>query len=207
MAVVEDVELGLAAGENSKAQDSSRDRTSPIVFVTAMVGHENSIDSDGEVKTVCVMVDVLVNVLVNVTTSVSVSNGVQETCFSHGTAALRTTGVAFILLGPAVLGGGLYERAQSVSSSSVAFSALVTVTGKHVNSSASSGSGSLVIVTCTTLTVVEVVVSVSVSVAGGHAEQKPSPAQYAIELQHSFVQQVSSNEHDPLGQQNSEVGI
>ena len=41
--VVEVVDLELvAAGENSKPQDSSRDSTSPAAFVNAAVGHENS---------------------------------------------------------------------------------------------------------------------------------------------------------------------
>lgn len=155
-------------------------------------------------KAVCVTVDWLVKVLVNVTTSVSVSKGVQETCLSRSTA-LRTAGAAVALLVPVVL-GGLYESAQSVSSSSVAFSALVTVTGKQVKSLASSGSEISVTVTSTTFTVVEVVVVVSVSVAGGHAEQKPSEPQYAIDLQHSFAQQVSACGHAPLVQQICEVG-
>lgn len=178
------VELELvAAGENFKLQDSSRDSTSPAAFVNATAGHENS-DCDGVVKTVRVTVDLRVNVLVNVTTSVCVSNGVQETALSRS-KALRTTGVAAAVRVPVVL-GGLYESAQSVASLSVAFSALVTVTGKQVKPLASSGSEISVTVTCTTVTVVEVVVAVSVSIAGGHAEQKPSEPQYAIDLQHSF---------------------
>lgn len=112
------MELELVAGENSKPQVSSRDSTSPAEFVTAMVGHENS-DSDGEVKTVVVAVDWLVTVLVIVTTSVSVSNGVQEACLAPS-AALRMAGTAAALLVLVVL-GGLYDSAQSVSSSSVAF--------------------------------------------------------------------------------------
>jgi hypothetical protein len=195
----------VVAGENSKPQESSRDSTSPAEFVIAIVGHENS-DSSGVVKTVCVIVDVLVTVLVNVTTSVFVSKGVQEACLSRNTA-LRTAGAAATLLVLVlVVLGGLYESAQSVSSSSVAFSELVTVMGMQVKSLASSGSETSVTVVFTTFTLVEVAVVVSVSVAGGHAEQKPSEPQYAIDMQHWFVQQVSSCGHAPSGQQISEVG-
>jgi hypothetical protein len=42
------------------------------------------------------------------------------------------------------VGGGLYESEQSVSSSSVAFTLLVAVDGKQVNSGASFGSVILV---------------------------------------------------------------
>ena len=152
-------------------------------------------------KTVRVTVDLRVKVLVNVTTSVSVSKGVQETCLSRSTATALAAAAELLVL------GGLYESAQSVSSSSVAFSALVTVMGKQVKSLASSGSEISVTVTSTTFTVVEVVVAVSVSVAGGHAEQKPSEPQYAIEWQHSYAQQVSACGHAPFGQQISEAGL
>jgi hypothetical protein len=203
-AVVEAVELLVAAGENSKPQEPSRDSTSPAALVTAIVGHENS-DLDSVVNTVFVTVNLRVKVLVNVTNSMFVSKGVQEICLSHRTA-LRTASAAAALLVPVAL-GGLYESAQSVSSSSVAFWELVTVMGKQVKSLASSGSETSATVTVTTCTVVEVVVVVSISVAGGHAEQMPSEAQYAIERQHSSVQQVSAFGHAPFGQHISEVGM
>jgi hypothetical protein len=136
------------------------------------------------VKTVCFTVDLLVTVFVNVTRSVLVSKGVQETCLSCGTA-LRTTGATTALLVPVVL-GGLYENAQSVSSSSVALSVLVTVRGMQVKSLASSGSEISVTTNFTVDMVVVVLVVVAVTMAGGHGEQKPSEPQYPIDLQHSF---------------------
>ena len=174
------LELVVEAGENSKLHESSRDNTSLAALVTAIVGHENS-DSDGEVVTVPVMVEWLVTVLVRVTTSVSVSKGVQETCRSHSKALrMKAAGLAALLVVAVVL-GGLYESAQSVSSSSVAFSELVTVMGMQVKSLASSGSSISVSVTTTTSTVVEVVVAVSVLVVAGQREQLPSEPQYAVE--------------------------
>lgn len=194
-------------GENCKPQDSSREST-PTAPVTAMVGHENS-DSDNVVRTVFVVVDRLVTVLVTVEVLVIVSKGVQGACLSNSAAALRTAWVAIaaLLLLLAVVLAGWYDRAQSVSSSSVALLELVTVMGTHVKSGASSGSSTSVTVTCTSVTVVYVTVVVVVTVAGGHGAQKPSEPQYAIDLQHSFVQQVSAVRHAPFGQHFSEAGM
>ena len=172
---VAELELGKAS-ENSSPQDASSESTSPPAFVKAMVGHENS-DSDNVVEMVRITVDFKVEMLVKVTNSVSVTKGVQENCLSRRMGLRTTAAPAPALLPVEVVVGGRYKRAQSASSSQIALSLLVTVTGMQLKSLASSGSSSFVTVTWTTWSVVDVVVITSVLVTGGHAEHQPSEPQ------------------------------
>jgi len=106
---------------------------------------------------------------------------------------------------PAVLGGE-YERAQPVSSSSVAFSLLVTVMGGHTKLGASSGSETSVTVLVRVVVEVEYSVLVLVTNAGGQAEHSPLAPQYAMERQHSNVQHESCFGQLPFWQHTSVAG-
>jgi hypothetical protein len=83
-----------------------------------------------------------------------------------------------------LLGGGLYESAQSVSISSVAFSKLVMVSGKLEKSLASSGSSNSVTAVVDRTVDAEVVVNVSVTVTTGQALQTSSGPQWLYAEQH-----------------------
>ena len=76
-----------------------------------------------------------------------------------------------------MLGGGLYESAQSVSISSVAFSELVIVIGKHEKSLASSGSSNSVTVVVDRTVDRVVVVNVCVTVVSSQTVQISSEPQ------------------------------
>ena len=138
-----DVELGVAS-DSSSEQDSSKDSSSPTEFVTVIGSQEKPESSDDSAITISVIAIVTVMVLVIVTVSVG-----SQSCLGWKDLALGWV---------VVVGGGLYESEQSVSSSSVAFTLLVAVTGKQVNSGASSGSvvsvAYCVVVVVTVVTVV-----------------------------------------------------
>ncbi|KAI9776603.1 MAG: hypothetical protein M1839_009507 [Geoglossum umbratile] len=161
--------LLVEAGENSRAQDSSSESSSPALFVTVIGGQENP-DSDSLAKTVFVMVlrDVLVFVIVIVVVIVRV--GKQENCLGlRALLELLVVGLGLALL---VVLGGMNESEQPVSSCSVAFALLVTVKGAQVKSGLSGGLDVSVMVTVVVVLIVKSVVAVAVSVATrGHPEQ------------------------------------
>lgn len=133
---------------NSIWHSSSRDNTSPLALVTVMGTHEKS---TGSVKTVAVVVELEVVVRVNIRVLVTVSNGVQDSCRGRscgiGVIGLaRRPATSTPLLLSAVVSGGVYEKEQSVSSSSVAPSLFVAVMGAQLKLAASSGSDISVIV-------------------------------------------------------------
>jgi hypothetical protein len=99
-------------------------------------------------------------------------------CLSHRARAAGAA-VRDVLLGVLldVVGGGLYERAQSVSISSVAFSELVMVSGGHEKSLASSGSSNSVTDVVDKTVDSEVMVNVSVTVIAGQGLQTWSGSQ------------------------------
>jgi len=143
LGVLLDVELGVAS-ESSSEHSSSNDSSSPAEFVTVIGRQENPESSDGSASTISVLSTVTVTVLVIVTVSVG-----SQSCLGRKALALGLV---------VDVGGGLYESEQSVSSSSVAFTLLVAVNGKQVNSGASSGSvvsvAYCVVVAVTVVTVV-----------------------------------------------------
>jgi hypothetical protein len=81
-------------------------------------------------------------------------------------------------LDDAVPVAGLYESAQSVSSSSVAFTEFVTVIGRQVKSLASSGSSNSVAVVVTRVMDAVVIVKVSVIMIASQKLQVSSVPQY-----------------------------
>lgn len=103
-----------------------------------MVGQENERVSPGGAVTVFVLVVRRVTVVIKVAVSVVVSKGVQDRAARLWW--LAATAVVDGVLPLEVVLGGVYARAQSVSSCSVAPWSLVTVTGTQLNSLASSGS-------------------------------------------------------------------
>ena len=169
--------------------------------MSAIGGQENPDSDASNTVTDIVVRDVIVFPIVVVV--VIVWKGEQENCLGPN-GSFAPTDVGLLLL---VVLGGIYDSEQSVSSSSVAFALLVTVKGTQVKSGASSDSEVSVIVAVVVVKVVESVDVVAVSVAAGQAEQYPSEPQYAIDLQHCSVQQLSSLGHDPSSQHCSEVGL
>jgi len=175
------LELVVEAGSKVKSHEASRERTSPTELVIASVGHENS-SLDCVFATTSRTVEVVRAMAVTVTSSVVVTYEEQlpvplplaALCLSH---SARAAGAAVwdVLLD--VLGGGLYESAQSVSISSVAFSELVIVSGTHEKSLASSGSANSVTVVVVRMADAEVMVNVSVTVITGQTVQTSSEPQ------------------------------
>ena len=195
------------AGEYSNAQDSSNDKTSPAALVTDMGAQEKP---SGSVVTVAVVVVVVVVTLLIVDVVVSVKAGMHAPCLACKMASFKCVGAGARArpeaLAPLLVLGGEKERAQSVSSSSVAFSLPVTVIGGHTKLGASSGSDTSVIVVVLVVVEVEYSVSVSVTTAAGQSEHVPSSAQKALERQHSVSQHVSSFGQLPLSQHTSVAG-
>jgi uncharacterized membrane protein YbjE (DUF340 family) len=171
----------------------------------AVIAGQEKPSSDGSTFSVSVVVEVIVLVAISVV--VSVPAGVHDSCrrcrAGRGSSRRFRMGLLPVLV--AVVLGGIYESEQSVSSSRVALTLLVTVIGGQLNPDSDSDPASEVSYTVTTLKVIESVVMVVVSVGIGQAEQLPSDAQYAMSLQHSLVQQLSESGHDPFSQHCSEV--